>query len=151
MRHLVCTLLLFIHIVTPTSCINTSSHATYVGIRNYTSPCLIKVNFKETGESYYDGDTLNVMYLNKYIFDTILLRTNISKNSYSFIAPSNREIGLRPMSYGRPITQIQICKSKDSILVIAMENKEVFDKLKKKGIVDFEETKFSTSIYINIR
>lgn len=96
---------------------------TYIGIRNYNGPVPIIVTFKKTEGLYYDSDTLNVMHLEEYIYDTFLLRTNINSYTYSFIAPPEREIGLRPMTIGNsPITEVTIKLSKDSTILTRWRN-----------------------------
>ncbi len=143
MRHfpiLICAML----VVSLTSC----DHTTYVSVRNYKEPCRVSVTYQKSGNSYFDNDTLFLKGIDSSKFDSSLLRVNTSPDSYYFIAPSNKEVVLNPISLGQPIRQVEIVCSPDSLWTVNIWNRKDMKQLKQWGRVKTKGFIFRTSIVI---
>ncbi len=138
-------IILFFFVVGFTSC----DYTMYVAVRNYREPGRVNVTYQKTGNTFFNNDTLLLNRIgNSTKFDSSLLRVNTSKDSYYFIAPREKEIGLRPISLGQPITQVHLVNSSDSSWTINLWDRKEFKKLKKLGRIRTKGFIFTTSIFI---
>mgnify|MGYP000907647428 CR=1 FL=1 len=129
-------------------CLTSCDYTTYVALRNYKESSKVQVYYNSTNP-IFNSDTLRVLSLMTPISNSLVVRENISLDSYTFIAPSNSEIIFQPFSLGQPIKQIDIFHTKDSITRIILWDGKAYKKLKKLGIIKDKGFIFKTRIYID--
>lgn len=127
-----------------TSC----DYTMYVAVQNYKEPCRVNVTYQKSGNTFFDNDTLMVKTINSAKSDSSLVRVNTSSNSYYFIAPREKEIGLRPRSLGNPIVQVEMINSSDSSWKINLRDRKAIWDLKKSGLIKTKGFIFTTAIFI---
>ena len=111
----------------------------YIAINNNEYPRQVTVNYNPDGEIYWESDTLNAGPAGGIEFDTILVRQNIDKSSYTFLAPANKHVELMPKGKGYIITKItfQGAGGGDTTLTVNLTDKEEMKRLSKKGVVQW--------------
>jgi hypothetical protein len=120
----------------------------HVAVRNYKEPCRVEVTHEKSGAAFFDSDTLLLRDLDHPPFDSFLLRYNTSADSYYFIAPTEKEVSLRPIALGNPIKQVEIIKSSEPSMTINLLDRKQFRKLKKSGMIKTKGFIFTMSIFI---
>lgn len=129
--------------------LSSCDYTMYVAVRNYREPCKVNVTFDKSVGTFFDNDTLSLKSIPNADFDGSLIRNNTGPGTYSFIAPHNKEIALRPVALNRqPISQIEIINAVDSSWVINLRDRAEFQKLKKSGRIKTRRFIVTTGFFI---
>ncbi|HEY4967770.1 MAG TPA: hypothetical protein VII28_15300 [Puia sp.] len=121
----------------------------YVGVRNYQGPCRVQVTYDKSDNTFHDNDSLFFGNFNNTKFDSLIIRTNTSPNSYFFIAPREKVVRLMPTSLGQPIKQVEIFNAIDSPWIIHPWNRKELKKLEKLGQITLTGFPIKRAIWIN--